>query len=260
MTVDQKENGISFLLPEQVVGHPGKLVVKIMQSENRMSLLGQLKLAVPDHSLSKQIAWLQWQIHFPDGTYLFSPPRNLSANYSWRWKNWGFRRVNNSVETLTAETPVQPIVKPNINSYSFTSVGWPDKIEVRCIGRGLLMALGTGIPLLIAVFFTGRHRDQKLRGALLLFAITGAAVIQFPEQMALLAQPIFIGVFFTLLATWVAGKLRAYHEDPTLIIIGPSHTPEDEKNAEPAVSFHVTAGDEITRIQPPQVSSLESPQ
>ncbi len=258
LTAEQNENGISFLLPEQAVGHSGKLVVKIMQTKNSMNLFGKISLAVPDHSLSKQIAWLQWRIHFPDGTYLYSPPGNLSANYSWQWKNWGFRRVNNSAEELISETSMNSVLKPSKNSYSFTSVGWPDKIEVRCIGRGLLMAFGTGMPLIIAVFFTGRHRDQKLRGALLLFAITGAAIVQFPEQMALLAQPALIGVFFTLLATWVAGKLRSYHEDPTLIIIGPSHTQGDENNAEPGVSFHGTAGDEITRIQPPRVSSLES--
>ncbi len=250
---------LSFLLPDQAVGQSGKLIVKVVQNKNELNLFGKIDLIVPDHSLARQIAWIQWRVHLPDGAYLFSPPGNFSPDYSWRWKNWGFRRLNNSSEIASSGELTTSIVNRSRNSYSFTSIGWPGKVELRCIGRGLLMALGTGIPLLIAVFFTGRSRDDKLRGSLLIFAITGGMVVLFPEQMALLAQPALIGVFFTVLATWVAGKLRSHHEEPTLIIIGASHTQGDEQIAEPNISFHGVAGDEITRVQPPPVSSLGAP-
>lgn len=239
-----------LLLPDYAVGQPGKLVIIVQHFESTglASMLSQT-LSLPGHSLDQRIGLMSWDLKFPAGVYLFQPPENLIVNYGWRWLGFGFRRVPLAHNSMTSGIPASAIQEAGF--YRFTSYQWPKTIAFRVVGRGLLMTLGCGLPLLIAILILGRPRTYQIRCTLGLVVVFSTVAVIFPQELAVLLQPLLIGILAIGIALWGAYYMRYRHDEPTLIIVGPHQDDRGISDGAIQMDAHGVNPDEITRLQPP---------
>ncbi len=252
----QTDEETVLLFPPSAIGVTGRLVLAVRQKEP-LSLLSlwRRELKLPQHSLAGEISLLDWNVHLPRGIYLFSPPQEFTPNYAWRMQSLGLRRVpvSRSHSVMSADANVGP--HP---TYGFSSVGWPQRMSLSLIGRGMLMTLGAGLPLLVLVLLTGRSREMQLRGLLGLLVVSVTWGVLNPEAFLLLLQPALFSLVCIGLATWLWWKVRQRQEEPTLIIIGPGGQGHTEGVPGGSLSEHGVGSDDITRIQSPPRQILES--
>ncbi|MCG6157183.1 hypothetical protein [Rubinisphaera margarita] len=247
----ENSRGTSFLLPDNAVGLPGRLVISIRHpSETGLTSLKQQALSLPSHSLRDHIGLMTWDLLFPSGVYLFQPPDNMLSTYRWEWRGFGFRRIAQEPFGLDREQANLRDANGKFSRYRFTSHGWPETMEFRSIGRGLLITIGCGLPLLFAIVLLGRSATSQLQllVGLIVLAITFAALL--PEPALVLAQPLLLGMISIGIATWGAYHLRSRQEEPTLIIVGPHHESGSKSEGAIQMDAHGVGADDITRIQP----------
>jgi len=245
--------GVSFLLPDNAVGLPGRLVVSIRHpSETGLTSLKRQELSLPAHSLQDHIGLMTWDLLFPSGIYLFQPPDNMLSTYRWEWRGFGFRRIAQEPVSTHREPSAARDAAGKFSRYRFTSHGWPETMEFRSIGRGLLITIGCGLPLLFAIVLLGRAATVQLQIllAIIVAGMTFAAVM--PEPALVLAQPLLLGMISIGIATWGAYRLRSRQEEPTLIIVGPHHESGSKSEGAIQMDAHGVGADDITRIQPPR--------
>ncbi len=253
--------GVSFLLPDSAVGLPGRLVVSIRHpSETGLTSLKQQRLSLPVHSLQDHVGLMTWDLLFPSGVYLFQPPDNMLSTYRWEWRGFGFRRIAQEPLSLHREQTNPREANGKFSRYRFTSHGWPESMEFRSIGRGLLITIGCGLPLLFAIVLLGRTATAQLQIllAIVVAGMTFAALL--PEPALVLAQPLLLGMISIGIATWGAYRLRSRHEEPTLIIVGPHHESGSKSEGAIQMDAHGVGADDITRIQPPREFAESSQQ
>ncbi|MCA8983571.1 MAG: hypothetical protein R3C12_13375 [Planctomycetaceae bacterium] len=244
----------TLLFPAAAIGVTGKLVVTVKQrSGGSLLSLWHQELKLPEHTLSSDLTLLHWNLNLPRGMYLFNTPQHQIPCYRWGWQGLGFRRI--PLETAQTNGRTYSGAHP---SYCFSSVGWPRQMEVQLIGRGLMMTLGTGLPILIVVLLAGRSRELQLRGGLLLLLGVGTLAVMYPEPFLVLVQPALLGLLFITIATWLSWKVRQHREEPTLIIVGPGGHAESPGGQGVSFSDHGVGADDITRIQAPPRQILES--
>jgi len=249
--VEERGKQSTIVVPAGVVGQPGEFVVALRHASHApLHSLSSHKLQLPNHSFASRLSLINWTLNFPQGTYLFNKPEGFTACYEWTWQLLGFRRLDQQVQTAERSTTVQQKAGPH-PAYRFAVVGWPESMRVRVIGRGLLMTLGTGLPIILAILFSGRSLVFRLRGGLLALLAFGVWGIVWPEPFLLLLQPALLGILFAALATWIARRLRRHHDEPTLIIVGPNAQQGPTGSSLSVLSEHNVDADDITRVQPP---------
>lgn len=250
LTPVMDDDQVRLLLPEDAVGQPGKLVItaRNFESGGLTSLLTQT-LSLPSHSLDQRIGMMSWDIKFPAGVYLFQPPDNLIANYGWRWLGFGFRRVPLAHYSMTNGSSDSTVQEAGF--YRFTSYQWPETIMFRAVGRGLLMTIGCGLPLLIAILILGRPQSYQIRCAMGLIVVFSTLAVIFPQELAVLIQPLLVGVLAIGIAIWGAYYMRYRQDEPTLIIVGPHQDDRGISDGAIQMDAHGVNPDEITRLQPP---------
>lgn len=249
----EEQGGRSTVVVKPVaVGQPGKLIVAVRHhSHSPLHSLSGHQLRLPDHSFADRLSLVNWTLNFPQGTYLLGKPSGFTACYEWTWQLLGFRRLDTQTFSSDSSAVVKQTVGPH-PAYRFATVGWPETMRIRVIGRGLLMTLGTGLPIILAILFSGQSLVYRLRGGLLCVLAIGLWGIFFPEPFFLLLQPALLGLVFALIAMGLARRLRRHHDEPTLIIVGPNAEQGPTGSSLSIMSEHNVNADDITRVQPPQ--------
>ena len=113
------------------------------------------------------------------------------------------------------------------------------------------MTIGCGLPLLIAILILGRPQSYQIRCAMGLIVVFSTLAVIFPQELAVLIQPLLVGVLAIGIAIWGAYYMRYRQDEPTLIIVGPHQDDRGISDGAIQMDAHGVNPDEITRLQPP---------
>lgn len=199
-------------LPHEQFGRRHLLEILYRFSDSR-SGSGRLNLEAPTWSTPVWVQRFYWQLVLPAQQHLLIGPRDLAAEYRWRWRDFGFHREPSKDQSQLESwigAQRRAALSPSANSYLFSALDGAVRLEGRTAPRSLLVfmfslaALGVGLTL---IYFPLARRQSVL----LTFALALAALgVVFPDQAVLAAQASSAGIVLACLAKWlewlVAGR------------------------------------------------------
>jgi hypothetical protein len=176
---------------------------------------GSLPLAFPRLDDGAWVSQMYWQVLLPPEEHLASSPRDFTEEFVWRWNNLYYgRQPMMSQAELEAWVGLPPLgglpAEAGMNSYLFSTLGWPDSCEIVTVGRSMIVLAASGAALLagLALIYlrAARHPVILLAASIVL---AGGAAIR-PELAILAAQAAVLGLVLALIALvlrkWLAAE------------------------------------------------------
>ena len=169
------------------------------------SLQGSLPLPLPRFPDGAWISQMYWQLLLPAEKHLLRPPDALTCEYAWRWNGFycgrqpamGPAELDAWVGLPEADGEA---AEAGMNSYLFSSLGWPESCEIVTANRSTIVLLASGTALLgglALIYLRAARHPALLLGATVLLA--GVAVL-YPDWALMAAQSAALGVVLALLA------------------------------------------------------------
>ncbi|RMG36667.1 MAG: hypothetical protein D6725_10235, partial [Planctomycetota bacterium] len=209
------------------VGGPPELRTHVLELRylqrlpNRASLrfpLAGLTLEPPRFEQRIATTQVTWSIVLPPNRRLFSFADEWTPDFAWRRVGlfWYRLPVYGLGEVWQQLQPPQSTAGTGVsNRYTLVAWGRLPALRFQAVGDGLLVVLGAGASLLVALLLTRVTVFQHAVALLGLGTCVALLHLVFPQQIELLLQPAAAGLLLAILAVLVEHRLTNVPDFPS---------------------------------------------
>jgi hypothetical protein len=176
---------------------------------------GLLSLDFPRLGSNVWTRRIYWQLVLPQNEHVMINPPGFVGEYYWKWDGyyWGREPLLNQSQLETWIGTSQHMVLPEgVGVYLYGNLGKADHVEIRTIGRTLIVSIASGAALILGLILiyvpVARHPFSLLVLSLVLLSL---AMI-YPEPSVMIAQASGLGLALTLMAGLLERSMARRHK------------------------------------------------